>query len=174
MKSAVFSTTNESYHISNIAFAGPISSIPEEKRKGECTHSFRMVTSQGTVYCRYRSEETAKNARGALGAMMSHIKGHLFRSGYVSIDPSKVVSFGSVVSFKNRVNDKTHGFTVQLSSIHEKSAKVWLSYDSEEQAQTARKGLYASICRSSGISKEESNSVSQVSPGMAVAAAQSL
>ena len=60
MKSVVFNAGSESFKVTNVVYAGPVTEIPEEKRRNNSTHSFRMVTTLGATYCYYKSFKTAK------------------------------------------------------------------------------------------------------------------
>ncbi|MBD3315221.1 MAG: hypothetical protein GF344_05495 [Chitinivibrionales bacterium] len=147
MSSAVFSTGNESYQISKIIHVGSVTPIPEKiKKDNGCTHSFKLVTPQSAVYCYYRSEDTAKNARGALGAMLREAKPALFSSGYELVDPSRVISFGNVFAFKKPTADgNSHAFVVTIDTSDERHRKVWLRYKSEESAKKARRAMFAAV-----------------------------
>ncbi|HLV31478.1 MAG TPA: hypothetical protein VKY57_07920 [Chitinispirillaceae bacterium] len=145
MKSAVFSNGSDTYQVANVIYAGPVSEIPQEKRKGDSTHSFRMITTQGEVYCNYKSIESAKNSVGALKAMMESLKENVFKTGTESIDTKRIVSFGRVVKLENTENGKTHAFLVNIDTTDEKHNQIWLTYKSEDHADKARKALYAAI-----------------------------
>lgn len=146
MKSAVFSTTLEAYQVSNIIYAGPVKEIPEEHQKTHsATHEFKIITTLGPVYCKYKDQESATRARGALGAMMDTLKSNLYRTGRECLDPHKVVSFGRVVQLKNTTDGMTHAFVVSLETTQDKNNQIWFTYRSEDNAVKARKALFASI-----------------------------
>jgi hypothetical protein len=145
MKSAVFSNGSDTYQVANIIYAGPVSEVPQEKRKGESSHSFRMITTQGTVYCYYKSKESAKNSVGALKAMMESLKENVFKSGADWFDTKKVVSFGHVIKLKNTKDSQTHAFLVIIDTADKNHNQIWLTYKSEDHAEKARKALYAAI-----------------------------
>lgn len=145
MKSAVFSNGSDTYQVANIIYAGPVSEIPQEKRKGESTHSFRMITTQGTVYCYYKSIESAKNSVGALKQMMESLKENVFKSGADWFDTKRVVSFGHVIKLKNTQDGQTHAFLVIIDTADNNHNQIWLTYKSEDHAEKARKALYAAI-----------------------------
>ncbi|NLW33450.1 MAG: hypothetical protein GXY77_18540 [Fibrobacter sp.] len=145
MKSAVFSNGSDTYQVANVIYAGPVSEIPQEKRKGDSTHSFRMITTQGVVYCYYKSIESAKNSVGALKAMMESLKVNIFKTGAEWIDINRIVSFGRVIKLKNTENGQTHAFLVNIDTTDEKHNQIWLTYKSEDHAEKARKALYAAI-----------------------------
>jgi hypothetical protein len=143
--SAIFSTPAECYQVSNVMYAGEISEIPQDKRKGESTHFFRMFTTLGPVYCYYKSEDSAKKARSALGAMMGSLKQELFKSNGNLLDTRKVISYGKVYKLKDTSDGKSHAFPVRLESVKEKNSQIWLTFKSEDEALKTRKALFASI-----------------------------
>jgi hypothetical protein len=141
----IFNSAGESYQVANVSYVGPVREIPEEKRRGESTHSFRMYTPLGTVYCNYKSDETAKKSRSALAAMMGGCKPSLYKHGFELIDTQKIVSFSSVLQLKNAQNGHTHAIVVNVESGNTDNSQVWLRYRSEENAVKGRKALYAAI-----------------------------
>lgn len=145
MNATLFNTATESYQVSHIAYAGPVSEIPEDRRKNGHTHAFKMVGTRGTVYCNYRSEESAKKAHGLLLAMMSANKPAAFRHGFELVDPAKVVSLSRVIQFKEPQGELTHAFVVTIDTADEKNGRVWLRYRSEDSANKARRALFAAI-----------------------------
>lgn len=153
--SAIFSTPAECYQVSNVMYAGQVNEIPQDKRKGESTHFFRMITSLGPVYCYYKSEDSAKKARTALGAMMGSVKEELFKSNGNLLDTKKVVSYGKVYKLKNCDDGKSHAFPVTLESVKEKNSQIWLTFKTEDEAVKTRKALYASIQSVNGSNKSE-------------------
>lgn len=145
MNSAIFRTATESYQVSQIAYVGPVGEIPEDRRKGESTHSFKVITSVNPVYCYYKSLDSAKNARGAVGAMFNEVKPYSFKHGYEIIDTKRVVSVSNVFALKKVQDDLTHAFCVILDSRNEKNNRIWLRYKSEDNAKKGRNALFASI-----------------------------
>ena len=145
MSSAIFSTASECYPVVSIIHAGGIQEMPEEKRKGDNTHYFRITTTQGAVFCHFKNSESARKARGVLGAMMETLKPNMFRSAGETIDPRHVISFGRVQTLKEPSDGMTHAFPVNLDAKQEKSEKIWLTYKSEDHATKARRVLYAII-----------------------------
>lgn len=146
MVSAVFSSSTEAYQIENIIYAGPVTEIPEEKRRFESTHSFSIMTSLGKVRFYYRSFDSAVKARKALGAMMMNLKPHLFRHGYQLIDPKRIVSFRKVIQLKTPQEEFTHAVVVSMDTLDPQNQEVWLRYKSEENAQKGRRALFAASC----------------------------
>jgi hypothetical protein len=151
MKSVVFSAANESFQVSHIIYAGPVQPIPEQLRKGETTHSFKMLTALGTSYCYYRSEENAKKARTALTAKLHSSKQSLYSHRGEIIDPAAVISYGPVYQLKEPQDDFTHSFSLSLKSSQEKTTRLRLMFKSEEAAQSGRRGLYGAINSAYGI-----------------------
>jgi len=168
-KSVIFNTASDAYQVSNIIYAGPISELPEERRKNGNTHSFRMITSLGAVYCYFQNQEAARKARGLLGAMIDGSKPIMFKSGYQCIDPRRIVSFGRVFALKRTDDGMTHGFVVNLETAQGKNSQVWLTYKSEDHTTKARKALYAIICaanRTDGEADEQA-AAAEVEPVLA-------
>jgi len=143
--SNIFSTFSDSYQISHILFASSIHEIPEEKRKNESTHSFKLITTQGAVYCYFKNIETARKVRGVLEGMLEGSKPALFKNGGDSLDISAVVSFGRIVKLKSTENGMSHAFVVTLNTSNEKASQVWFTYKSEDSARHARNALWAKI-----------------------------
>ena len=154
MSSAIFSNGNQAYQVSKIIYAGPVSMIPEDRRRNGSTHSFKIITGLGSVFSYYKDEETARKARGMLAGMLESLKPAAFKHGYEFLDPAEVVSFGSVVQFKKPVQEEyTHGFVVSIETLQAKSQELWLRYKSEDHAQKGRKALWASVHGALGLSK---------------------
>lgn len=145
MNSAIFRTATESYQVSHIVYAGSVGEIPEERRKSDNTHSFKITTTASPVFCYYRNEDAAKNARGKLGAMLNTVKPHVFKHGYEIIDTRSVVAISTVFALRNPQGDLTHTFYVTLETRDPDKNKVWLKYKSEENAKKGRNALFASI-----------------------------
>lgn len=164
MKSAVFNTANEAYQVSHISYAGPVHEIPEKSRKGESTHSFKMITSLGVAYCYYRSQETASKARGVLSAMFQTVKPRVFTYRGETIDPESVVSFTAVYELKELKDGFSHAFTVSLKATDDKNPRLCLRFKTLEAAKNSRKALWAAINAVNGLSFEstvESGPLSQ-------------
>ena len=159
MRSAIFTNGNQAYQVSNIIFAGPVHAIPEDRRRNDCTHSFKMITSAAAVFSYYKNEEAARKSRNMLGAMLDALKPKAFKHGYDFIDPLHVVCFGNVVQFKKPMEEYTHGFVITVDTVQEKSQEIWLRYKSEDHAQKGRKALWATIHNALGISKTEEPAV---------------
>ncbi len=145
MSTVIFAAGFQSYNVSQIIYAGQVVEIPEERRKSENTHSFKVITTIGSSFCYFRSSDAAWKARGALGAMLDTLKPNLFRYRREVIDPRAVVTFGKVFELKTPVNDFTHAFVVNLRTADADHGKVWLRFKSEESAGKAIRALYASI-----------------------------
>lgn len=143
MSSAIFSNGTNSYQVSRIIYAGSVAEIPENRRQNGSTHSFKITTGIGSVFCYYKDEESAKKSRGALGGMLDAARPNAFKHGFEYLDPSRVISFSSVFQFKKPQGVYTHGFVVTLETASEKSQEVWFRYKSEDHAQKARKALWA-------------------------------
>jgi hypothetical protein len=145
MNSAVYSSAETSFQVAHIMYAGSVYQIPEDKRKNESTHSFKILTCVGPSFFYFKGEDTAKNARGALGAKIRELKRAAFCHGHEIIDPASVVSFSQAFALKNPQGDLTHAFTVTLATLDGAENKVWLKYKSEENAQKGRKALFAAM-----------------------------
>jgi hypothetical protein len=141
----IFSTSGESYQISHIIFVGAVHEIPQDKKKSDNTHSFRLVTSQGSAFCYFKSIETARKARFVLESMIESVKSNLFKNCGETLDIAGVVSFGRIVQLKNVEHDMTHAFIVTINSVNEKYNQLWFRYKSEETARHARNALWAKI-----------------------------
>lgn len=115
------------------------------RNKKENTHYFRITTARGAAYCHFKNAESAKRARGVIGAMLGTAKTHVFRSRGDIIDITSIVSFSRVVHLKNSTDSDPFAFVVSVDSINDKNSAIWLTFKSEESAQNARKALYASI-----------------------------
>jgi len=145
MKSVVFNTARESIHAARINYVGEIETMPEEKRKGDCTHYFRLGTRVGTLYCHYKSEESAQSARKAVVAKVMAVKPSIYSSNGRIIDPRAVVSFGYLFPLKKSQNGATHAFIVTMETADEKNNRIWLTFKSEEAAKKARIALFAAV-----------------------------
>lgn len=146
MNSTIFSTSFESFPVAHITYCGYISEIPQDKRKNDQTHSFKILTSTGAVYCYFNGLENARKSHDSLEAMMKETKPAIFKYGTESIDASRIVSFSKVLSIKKPENGFTHAIVATLETVApEKSAQVWMHFKSDESAHNARKALYATI-----------------------------
>jgi len=145
MNSTIYSTPFGSYQVKHIAYATYIREIPEEYRKNERSHSFRIVTRTGSIYYSFTNEESAKKAHGALTAKLQSYSPDLFRSGGSILDTSKVVSFSSVLTLKKPQGNKTHAFWVTVDTENSNENKLWFSFTSEENAEKARRALFAKV-----------------------------
>jgi hypothetical protein len=164
MQSVIFSSGNDAFQVSKIIYAGPIAEIPPDRQKSGSTHSFKMITSSGAVYCHYKDIETAKKARGILTGMIETVKPHVFKSGFQCIDVAKVVSFGKVFPLKNSQNGMTHGFVVSVETATDENRKLWMTYSSEDHAEKARKALYAQILSANGVTRSNGEQTPQPAP----------
>jgi len=153
MRSAIFTSGNQAYQVSKIIFAGSVHTIPEERRRNDCTHSFKLITVNGATFSYYKNEEAARKSRNMLGAMLDSLKPDAFKHGSEFLDPLHVVSFGSVVQFKKAQGEYTHGFAITVDTIQEKNQEVWFTYKSDDHAQKGRKALWAIIYSANGISR---------------------
>ena len=153
MGSAIFTNGNEAYQVEKIIYAGPVAKIPEDRRRNETTHSFKIITSLGAVFSYYRDEDSARKSRTILGAMLDELKPSAFKHGVEFVDSSRIVSFSKVVQFKKPIGDFTHGFVITVDTAQEKSQEIWFRYKSEDHAQKGRKALWASIHAANGMHK---------------------
>lgn len=145
MSTTVFSTSFESYNVSHIIYAGAVQEIPEQLRKNDMTHSFRIITKQDSSFCYFKDIEAARKARAILESMMDSIKPRIFRSAGEVIDADEVISYGRIVKLKNSDDGKTHAFVVSLNTANEKYNQQWLAYKTEESAKKARAILWSII-----------------------------
>jgi hypothetical protein len=152
MSSAIFTNGINAYQVSRILYAGSVTQIPEERRQNGNTHSFKITTGLGTVFCHYKDEETARKSRGALAGMLDAARPNAFKHGFEYLDPSRVVSFSSVLQFKKPLGAYTHGFVVRMETVDEKSQEVWFRYKTEDHAQKGRKALWATLHHVNGSS----------------------
>ncbi|MBN1127710.1 MAG: hypothetical protein JXA71_01910 [Chitinispirillaceae bacterium] len=153
MSSALFTCGNEAYQVSKIIYAGPVSVIPEDRRRNGSTHSFKIVTGLGAVFSYHKDEETARKSRGALAAMLDSLKPKAFKHRYDEfVDPRGIVSFSNVVQFKQPIEQYTHGFVVTMETAAEKNREIWFRYKSEDHAQKGRKALWATVHGANGMS----------------------
>lgn len=171
MKSAIFSTPTQSYQVANIVYAGSVGEIPENYRKNDSTHSFKLITTLGAAFCYYNNLDTARNARDSLWSLMEMVKPNLFKSGYEALDPRSVVSFGRVFKLKTLQGDHTHAFVITMTTNSEQDTEVWLTYKSEDHAEKARKALYAAIHTVNNMTMEKPKPVSTVNPSIAAPSA---
>jgi len=144
MNSSIFTTSNVSINASLVSAIGPVQEIPADIRKGEATHSFKIITVIGPLYGYYKSEESAKNSRSALNAMIERIRHNVFRSAQYSIPSESIVGFSRVFAL-NTDAEYTFSFKVNILTCSEKDSVVWLKYQSEDHAMKARKAIYAAV-----------------------------
>jgi hypothetical protein len=98
MSSAIFTCGNDAYQVSKIIYAGPVTEIPEDRRRNGSTHSFKIVTGLGAVFSYHKNEEMARKSRGALATMLDTLKPKAFKHGYNEfVDPKGIVSFDRTV-----------------------------------------------------------------------------
>ncbi|MBD3346797.1 MAG: hypothetical protein GF401_17205 [Chitinivibrionales bacterium] len=159
MNSAIFTTSFQNYHVSQILFAGPVIELPEEKRKGEMSHYFKIICHNGASYCHFKSQDAARNARNALGAMLNSMKPYCYKYGNSTIDSKGVVSFSNVFPLKTIRNDLTHAIVVTLDTTDEDNSKIWLKFKSEDNAWKGQKALFASIYAANDMKKEKEDDV---------------
>jgi hypothetical protein len=153
MSSAIFTCGNDAYQVSKIIYAGPVSTIPEDRRRNGSTHSFKIITGLGAVFSYYKNEEMARKSRGALAAMLETLKPKAFKHGFDEfVDPRGIVSFSNVVQFKQPIEQYTHGFVVTVETAAEKNREIWFRYTSEDHAQKGRKALWAAVHGVNGMS----------------------
>jgi hypothetical protein len=164
MRSAIFTSGNQAYQVSKIIYAGPVHAVPETNRRNECTHSFKIVTTQGATFSYYKNEESARKSRNMLGAMLDTLKPDAYKHGYDFIDPLHIVSFSNVVQFKKPLGEFTHGFAIMIDTVQEKSRELWLRYKAEDTAQRGRKSLWAAIHNALGMSKTAESAVAVAQP----------
>lgn len=164
MRSAIFTSGNQAYQVSNVVYAGPVHAIPEDRRRNDCTHSFKIVTTLGATFSYYKNEESARKSRNMLGAMLDSLKPNAYKHGAEFIDPLHIVSFGSVVQFKKAQGEYTHGFAIIVDTVQEKSQELWLRYKSDDYTQKARKALWAVIHTALGMAKTAESSAAVVQP----------
>jgi hypothetical protein len=145
MSNAIFSTISDSFIVNHILHAGPVLEIVPQNRKNENTHYFKVTTSHGVAFCHFKDEENARKSRGRLGILLGEIKPHLFRSKGDTLDITSIVSFGRTVTLKSENNEDIFGVPVTLATASEKSASVWLIYQTEETANNVRKALWAAL-----------------------------
>ncbi|MBD3239124.1 MAG: hypothetical protein GF331_00955 [Chitinivibrionales bacterium] len=147
MQSNIFSAAGEAYHVNHIIHASGVWEVPEEKRKNDRTHAFKLVTTVGSTYCYYKDDEAARKARAALSAMLAAAKPSVFRHRSDVLDPRHIVSIGNVVALKNPQGELTHAVIVTLATSDVRNNKVWLKYKSEETATKGRRILYAVVAK---------------------------
>jgi len=145
VKNVIFNAGTESYLVSHIVYVGAVEEVPAEIRKGERTHSFKIVTTVGSSYCYYKTEETAGKAHGALYGMLKAANPNIYSHRMELLDAARVVSIGDVVAMKNPKNDLTHAIIVSVETTDPRNAKVWLKYKSADNAAKARRAIYAVV-----------------------------
>ncbi|NLD91621.1 MAG: hypothetical protein GX639_03020 [Fibrobacter sp.] len=151
MSITIFSTYSESFPLSHIVYVGSVFEISAENRKGESTHSFKIITSSSVMYCNYRDEEAAKTAHDSLEKQLGEYGRKLFKNAGDIIDVSRVTSFSKVITLKKPQQNCTHAIILNIDTCtDEKQRQIWLHYKSDESATNARKALYTLISMASG------------------------
>jgi hypothetical protein len=168
MQNAIFSSASESFLIGHVIHAGPVVEIAQEKQKNGNTHYFRLTTTQGAAYCRFKNEDAARRSRGALGAMLGTAKPRLFSAKGDSLDVSSIVSFGRIIELKNAIDGERYGLPITLTAIDEKGCTIWLTFKNEESGQNVRKALWAALMSYYGSDSKPGS----VSPAKAIEAAE--
>jgi hypothetical protein len=153
-QNVLFSTQNETIQVSQIIYAGPVNEIPEANRKYDSTHTFKIITRTGSVWCNFKNAETANKARGTLAVMMDQVKKVLFKSQGEVVDPKDIISFSNVCEIKSTSDKKRFGFVISIDCIDEQHRKLWFVYSSSENAEKGRKGLFACLMESNGFHRE--------------------
>ena len=168
MKSGVFTNGSESYQVSQIVYVGPVEEIPEEYRKFERTHSFRIVTTIGHSRCSYKSAEAARHAHGALFAIMKSANSEVFSHGTELLDPARIVCYGDAVTLKNPQGEYTHAIIVTMETADARGCKVWLKYKSQDKAKRGRRLLQALVSGSKGLKTDSEPKAQQETVAAAV------
>jgi len=146
MSISIFSTYSESFPLSHIVYVGSVFEISAENRKGESTHSFKIITSSNTMYCNFKDVESAKTAHDTLEKQWGEYGKKLFKNAGDSIDVSRITSFSKVVTLKKPQQNCTHAIILNIDAcIDEKQRQIWLHYKSDESATNARKALFTLI-----------------------------
>lgn len=146
MSISIFSTYSESVSLVHIVCVGSVFEIPEENRKGESTHTFKIITSSSSIYCYYKNADAAKIAHDSLEKQLDEHGRKLFKHSGDIIDASRIISFSKVVTLKKPQQNCTHAIILNLDTcIDEKQRQIWLHYKSEESATNARKALFALV-----------------------------
>jgi hypothetical protein len=145
MHNAIFSTASDSFIVAHVLHAGPVMEFTSQSTKSDNTHYFRLTTTHGTAFCHFKNEESARKSRGLLGVMLGTVKPHLFRSKGDSIDIASIVSFGRPVKLKAENEGDKYGIPVTLAGMTDRSATIWLTFQTEESAKNVRKALWASV-----------------------------
>lgn len=162
MKSVMFNSGNRSYQVNRIVYVSPVEEIPQEYRKAERTHSFKIVTTVDSTFCGFKSAETARSAHNAIAAMMRDVNPRTFPHGDELIDASRVVSVGDVVALKTPRGEHTHAVIVTMETSDDKSAKAWLKFRSEDKAKAGR-GLIRNLVNEAagGVREKASEEAAQ-------------
>jgi hypothetical protein len=157
MKNTIFNTTTGSYPVSHIVYASSVWEIPEDRRKGDRTHAFKIVTTVEAAYCKFRSFDAAVNSRTALGAMIASANPHAFRHANEIIDAQRVVSISNVIKLKTPQGEYTHAVILGVDTHDSRNGKLWLKYKSEETAKKGRRLLFAVVAASHNGEAEETD-----------------
>lgn len=146
MSISIFSTYSESFPLSHIVYVGSVFEISEENRKGESTHSFKIITSSNVMYGSYKDALAAKTAHDSVEKLLDEHGKKLFKNGGDIIDVSRITSFSKVIPLKKPQQNCTHALIITIDScIDEKQRQIWCLYKSDESATNARKALFALI-----------------------------
>jgi hypothetical protein len=146
MSISIFSTYSESFPLSHIVYVGSVFEIAEENRKGESTHSFKIITSSNVMYGSYKDALAAKTAHDSVEKLLEEHGRKLFKNGGDMIDVSRITSFSKVITLKKPQQNYTHAIVMNIdTSIEEKLRQIWFLYKSEESAANARKALFALV-----------------------------
>jgi hypothetical protein len=146
MSISIFSTYSESIPLSHIVYVGSVFEIAEENRKGESTHSFKIITSSNVIYGSYKDALAAKTAHNSVEKLLEEHGKKLFKNSGDIIDVSRITSFSKVVPLKKPQQNCTHALILNIdTSIDEKHRQIWCLYKSDESATNARKALFALV-----------------------------
>jgi hypothetical protein len=160
-QNVLFTALNETIQINQILYAGPVYEIPVANRKNDHTHSIKIITRAGAVWCFFNNADVANKARAALAVMMDQVKKVVFKSQGEVVDPKDIISYSHVCEIKSSSGKSSFGFVVNIDCLDEKHRKLWFVYSSSETAEKARKSLYACMMELYGISREPSHSTEQ-------------
>lgn len=157
-QNVLFTAHNETIQVNHILYAGPVYEIPAASRKNDNTHSIKIVTRAGAVWCNFNNVDAANKARAALAVMMDQVKKVVFKSQGEVLDPREIISNSNICEIKSSTEKSSFGFVVTINCMDEKHRKHWFVYSSSETAEKARKALYACMMELHGISREPSRS----------------
>jgi hypothetical protein len=160
-QNVLFTAHNETIQVNQILYAGSVFEIPVANRKNDNTHSIKIITRAGAVWCNYNNAEIANKARAALAVMMDQVKKVVFKSQGEVVDPKEIISYSNVCEIKSSSGKSSYGFVITIDCLDDKHRKLWFVYSSTETAEKARKSLYACMMELYGISREPSRSTEQ-------------